>query len=144
MNNSQIYESIPESNLPHMCKEVARQTYSVPITICITGENIENILVDALEGSSNYWCGLDNTTPEWSDKPKDFPVSMWAVQLLLQGKSITLYDIEDEEETWDLTLEKLLKGIGMAISKDSASIDDIEDEPDNALQYALFDEVVYG
>lgn len=144
MNNSQIYENIPGDNLPKMYKEAAKQSYNVPINISATGENIENILVCALECSSNYWCGIDNTTPEWRDKPTDFPVSMWAVQLLLQGKSITLYDIEDEDETWNLTLEKFLKGIGMAISKDGCSIDDIEDEPDSALQYALFDELVYG
>lgn len=109
----------------------------------VTGQQIENIIVDALEACSCYWVGVDNTTPEWESKPDDMPVSQYAVQLLMEGKSVTLFDIEDEDETWKLTMEKLLNGIGIALAN-GADIGAIENEPDIVLQYALFGELVYG
>lgn len=63
--------------------------------------------------------------------------------LLLAGKTVKLYDVEDDSETWELTLEKLIKGIGREITN-GFKLSDIEEEADAALQYALFDEVVYG
>lgn len=122
---------------------VAAQTYELPVATKITASSIENIVVDALECVSTYWAGLDNTTPEWDAKPKDLPVSQFATALLLSGKSVKLYDIEDDTEEWELTLEKLLKGIGKAML-DGRTIEDIEDDADTALQYALFGEIVYG
>ena len=58
-------------------------------------------------------------------------------------KIASLYDIEDEDETWELTLDKLLKGIGRELTN-GMTIEDIADDADAALQYALFDEIVYG
>lgn len=106
----------------------------------VTAVTIENIIVSALEGQSNYWAGVDNTTIEWRDKPEGMPVSQFATNLLLDGKKVVLYDIEDENETWDLTLDKLLSGIGKAMSENR----DYEDEADTVLQYALFGELVYA
>ena len=63
--------------------------------------------------------------------------------LSLCGKTVKLYDIEDEDETWELTLDKLLKGIGRELTN-GMTIEDIADDADAALQYALFDEIVYG
>ena len=62
------------------------------------------------------------------------------MQLLLQNKAVKLFDIEDEEEEWKLTLGKLLNGIGKAWAEGC----DIEDDADTVLQYALFGELVYG
>lgn len=106
----------------------------------ITVSAIENIIVSALEGQSNYWVGVDNTTIEWRDKPKGMPVSQYATDLILNGKKVVLYDIEDESETWELTLDKLLAGIGKAMSENR----DYEDECDLILQYALFGELVFA
>jgi hypothetical protein len=126
-----------------LTKAAASETYEVQITAKITAEDIENIVVDALECVSTYWVGLDNTTPEWAAKPKGLPVSQYAAALLLCGKTVKLYDIEDEDETWELTLDKLLKGIGRELTN-GMTIEDIADDADAALQYALFDEIVYG
>ena len=64
--------------------------------------------------------------------------------LLLAGNTVKLYDIEDDGETWDLTLEKLIKGIARDISENGMTLDEIEEDADAALQFALFDEIVYG
>lgn len=106
----------------------------------ITVSAIENIIVSALELQSNNWVGVDNTTIEWRDKPKGMPVSQYATDLILNGKKVVLYDIEDEHKTWELTLDKLLAGIGKAMSENL----DYEDECDTILQYALFGDLVYA
>ena len=71
---------------------------------------------------------------------EEMPASQYATQLLLEGKTIKLYDIEDEDEQWGLDLQKLLKGIGKAMSQGYG----IEDDVDEVLQLALFGELVYG
>lgn len=121
-----------------LTKEAKALTFAVETKV--TAEAIENVVVTALECQSCYWVGIDNTTPEWENEPDDIPVSQYATQLLLEGKSVTLYDIEDESETWELTLQKLLKGFGLAMTQSY----DIEDEADAVLQFALFGEIVYG
>ena len=121
-----------------LTKEAKALTF--PVETEVSAEEIENIIVSSLEGASTYWVGLDNTTPEWNDEPEDMPASQYATQLLLEGKTITLYDIEDEDERWELTLQMILKGIGVAVSR----CYNITDDVDEILQLSLFGEVVYG
>lgn len=121
-----------------LTKEAKALTFKVGTTV--TAEQIENIIVTSLEAQSTFWLGLDNTTPEWDNEPDDLPTSQYATQLILEGKTLTLFDIEDEDEVWTLTLDKLLKGIAIAMSQG----EDIEDEADNVMQYALFGELVFG
>lgn len=109
--------------------------------------DIENIIVSSFEGGSNYWMGIDNSKPEFKNKPKDEPLSTWATKIILEGGIIQFYDIEDEEETWTLTLDKLLNSIKLnAINRSFDS--DLENmdatTADCIIQYALFGEVVYG
>lgn len=72
----------------------AEMAYEVKTSV--TGQQIENIIVNALEACSCYWVGLDNSTPEWKGCPKDMPVAQYAVQMLMEGKGVVLFDIEDE------------------------------------------------
>ncbi len=106
----------------------------------VSAETIENIIVDSLEAQSTYWVGIDNTTEEWNNQPDGLPTSQYATQLLLEGKTVVLFDIEDETERWELDLSKLLNGIGVAMSKGY----DIENCADEVLQMALFGDLVYS
>lgn len=112
----------------------------------ITEYDIETVIVNALEGGSNYWVGVDNTTPEWSNRPKKIPISTWVAKLLIDGETVTLYDIEDETE-FKLTLDKLIKGFELN-AKHRPFDSDLENgdgiTADCILQYALFNEIVYG
>ena len=110
----------------------------------IMAEEIEDIIVAELEGVGAYWCGIDNTLEDWKNAPKDLPVAQYAAALLLAGKAIMLYDIEDEDETWILTLQGLLDGIGRFMAQEKVGIDSIVDEPDGAFQFALFGKIVYA
>lgn len=121
-------------------KESWQYTLNIKVETTVTAEQIENIIVTSLECQSNYWLGLDNLTDEWDNAPDDLPASQYATQLILEGKAVTLFDIEDDEEVWTLTLDKLLKGISIAMSNG----EDIEDEADSVMQYALFGGIVFG
>jgi hypothetical protein len=98
-----------------------------------------------------YWSCIDNDTEVWHkasdslDDDRTFEDVFFEV--LKNGQAVELIDVEDDEEIWELTLEKLLRGMQLAI--DSGDWDGDVDSLDGAVgdmifQYALFDEVVYG
>jgi hypothetical protein len=67
--------------------------------------------------------------------------------MLKKGDYILMYDIEDELNTWRLTLNDLLKGIKLTIENGywDGDLDTIDGQVgDIIFQYALFDEIVYG
>ncbi|MCY7947957.1 hypothetical protein P8891_05660 [Bacillus atrophaeus] len=117
------------------------------VEIEITQDDVENIIVNSLEVGSSYWLGLNNSTPEWDEKPKGVPLSMWAAKLLLDGNFIQLYDIEDNDETFKLNLEKLIAGISIYAKEHHGGVDKERWDGESAdciVQYALFGKLVYG
>jgi hypothetical protein len=113
----------------------------------ITDKDISDVIVGSFEGGSNHWLGVDNTTPEWENKPRPVPISIWATKLLLDGKQVLIYDVEDEKEVYILTLPKVMRGIELnakcrpwAADKDNWDATDV----DCILQYGLFEEIVYS
>lgn len=110
----------------------------------LTEQDVESIMVGGIEGGIGYWAGLDNE--DW-ERPKGEPLSMWATKLLLDGKEVKFYDVEDDEERWSLTLEKLVKGYALNAEKrswDSSLEDGDSDTYDAIIQFALFGKIVYG
>lgn len=98
-----------------------------------------------------YWSVIDNDTDIWNamsdslDKDHTFEDVFYAI--LKNGQAVQLIDVEDDDEVWDLTLDKLLNGIKLAIQNGywTGKIDDIDGEVgDIVFQYALFNEIVYG
>ncbi len=117
------------------------------VSMKITESDIEAIIVGSFEGGSNYWMGLDNSTPEWDEQPTQEPNSTWAAKLLLDGKTVTVYDMEDEDARHELTLEKLIGGIQSNYyeRKHDNNLENADATTyDCIVQYAIFDEVVYG
>lgn len=115
------------------------------VTVGITQEDVEFAIVTSFEGGSNYWLAVNSSKPWWTDKPHDEPLSMWASQLLLEGKTIYLCDREDSEEQWELTLKKLINGFSKYIARYGMNRDKWDaDTADSIIQYALFDKLVYG
>lgn len=117
------------------------------ITKNITEKDVENIMVTAIEGGIGYWACLHNDKPEWKDKPKTEPSSMWATKLLIEGKEVIFTDTEEEEGEWVLTLEKLIKGYQLNCVERPFDCDLEQGDATTAdciVQYALFDKVVYG
>ena len=131
---------------------------SVVVEHSFTSEEINDIIVTALEGGINYWCG-GATIVLTTDKDK-FPefegvlaeVSenvQYASDVIGYGGKLKLVDVEDEEEVWELDIEKLLKGIEMYCKEFEISPSELMDSydaesADSIVQYALFGELVYG
>ena len=115
----------------------------------LTEDDIDTIISNAFDDGIAYWAGVDNKRPEWKDRPKDEYLSSWATKILIDGGNVKLYDVEgtEDDSEWILTLEKLLKGYKLNYDKrphdrDIETGDAITS--DCIIQYALFDDIIFG
>lgn len=118
-------------------------------------ENINDLICTALEGGINYWCGNAEIVMN-ADKKTFAGVSAedqsnvhYASEAIGYGGKLTLTDAEDEDESWELDLPKMLKGIKMYCEDRNEPLSELidnhdADTADSIIQYALFDEIVYG
>ncbi len=117
------------------------------IRIELTQENIDDIMVAALEGGITYWCS--EASPEGGELLEEYPSEQ-----ISRGGTLLLYDFE-EEAYRKLDLEKFLKGFKLWVENGGDEYGAIEDGKvdccnidadcaDAIIQYALFGEVIYG
>jgi len=128
----------------------------IEFNLKITDQDIEDIVVTAIEGGIGYWACLDNTTEEWNEFEKsNLTTSEYCSKLLLDGKKLRFIDDEDRNTSWLLDIDMLLNGIKMYIESCSTDIVDSgcfeldlcnldANSADCIFQYALFKEIVYG
>lgn len=124
--------------------------YSVAPVFNFNDDDMIDIISSATYDIS-YWCGVNNDTEAW-DKARielsdDYTFEDLMYHILKSGHSIEMFDVEDMDEVWYLTLDKLLNGIKLTIENGywTGKIDDIDGEVgDIIFQYALFEEIVYG
>lgn len=110
------------------------KTYDIVTTQTVTQEQIDDVLVTAFEGGSNYWIDEVTIDEEPTEKYK------YMSDVLTRGGTLKVY-ITDEEEIKVLRLEKLLE----ALSDVNFNFDDYDaGDADTVVQKALFGEVVYG
>ena len=116
--------------------------------ILLTQEDIDDIMVGALEGGINYWC-------QEAEVIKEKRVADWGHEQIARGGSLILHDIEDYDDTQELTLEKFLNGFKLwvaqggdhygAISHGRVDCCQIDAEcADAIVQYAVFGQLVFG
>jgi hypothetical protein len=117
---------------------------NIQVAVSFTENDINDIMVGAIEGGINYWGFVSAATKK--TKPQDVATSEWCARKLLDGETVVIVDIEDREERFELTLEKLQKGIQMNANLfDHHIVDEMDAEDyDRIIQYALFEDVVYG
>jgi hypothetical protein len=107
-------------------------------------------IISAAVYDIGYWGVINNDTAEWDQVGAELPDDTFEDRMyyiLKHGGSVEMFDVEDDDEVWDLTLDKLLNGIKLAIQNGywNGKIDDIDGEVgDIVFQYALFNEIVYG
>ena len=144
---------------------VRKMKYStINLDLDIHDHEIKDIVITALEGGIGYWGCLLNEGEdfdefykgtyfdEFSEEPKITTTSEFVAYLLLSGKSVFLYDTEldfNEAEKWELNLTKILNGIKLYLINNKQInlplTDNIDaNMADSIIQYALFDELVYG
>jgi hypothetical protein len=128
---------------------------TINIDFDIHDNDIENIIITALEGGIGYWGCLLNEGKEFDEFYKDtkgLTTSEFVADLILNEKSVVLYDTEldfNDAEKWELNLFKLLNGIKLYIINSKQInfplIDNLDaNMADSIIQYALFGELVYG
>ena len=114
------------------------------IKVNLTQQDIDDIMVTALEGGINYWCRKAEVVGEYLGKCASDQIS--------RGGSLILHDAESSDK-WELTLEKFLEGVkryfedGYHVQVDDGCIDagDIDaGDADCIVQFALFGEVQFG
>lgn len=110
-------------------------------------QDIDDIMVCALEGGINYWADA-------ADVIEEKRVADWGHEQIARGGVLMIHDSE-EDETHELTLEKFLTGFKLwfenggdnygAVSANEVDCGMIDaGDADCIIQYALFGEVVYG
>ena len=123
--------------------------YSVNPTFDYSDGDMLDIISSAVY-DIGYWACINNDTEEWDEARKEIPDGTFEDRmyyLLENGHEIEMFDVEDPDEVWYLTLDKLLNGIRLAIQNGywNGKIDDIDGEVgDIVFQYGLFSEIVYG
>jgi hypothetical protein len=124
--------------------------YTLTKTFTFYDADILDVICSAVY-DIGYWSCIDNDTEVWHNTSdsldKDSTFEDVFFEVLKSGNAVHLIDVEDDEEIWELTFEKLLHGMQLAI--DSGDWDGDVDSLDGSVgdmifQYALFDEVVYG
>lgn len=127
---------------------ISEDMFGVTISkdVPVSKEDIDEIMVGALEGGINYWCYK-------AEVIEDDYFGEYASDQISRGGSLRLYDSENGEE-YELTLEKVLKGIKLSLENgygddwiqdgrlDLCQVDAIG--CDAIVQYGLFGEVIYG
>ena len=80
-----------------------KQTFSVHTErdVKLTVEDIDDIMVAALEGGINYWCSEAEVVEERR-------CADWGHEQIARGGALVLHDVEDIDEKWELDLEKFL------------------------------------
>lgn len=117
------------------------------VALPLTERDIESIMVGGIEGGIGYWAGINNVGEAWENRPEDYALSEMATKILLDGGSVEFYDVEDKEEKWSLTLEKLITGFAQNFNErpnDNSIEDGDASTYDSIIQYALFGKIVYG
>ena len=110
-------------------------------------QDIDDIMVGALEGGINYWA-------DSADVIEEKRVADWGHEQIARGGVLMIHDFEDDV-THELTLEKFLTGFKLwfengydncgAVSANEVDCGMIDaSDADCIIQFALFGEVVYG
>ena len=119
----------------------------VEIRVELTQQDIDDIMVAALEGGINYWC--DEAAVEGGEY-----LGKYASDQISRGGTLLLHDT-DEDAYRKLDLEKFLKGFKLWLENGGDQYGAVEGHEvdccnieagcaDEIVQYALFGEVVYG
>lgn len=123
--------------------------YAVQPTFSYSDEELLDIISTGV-CDIGYWCGIHDSNEYYearSELPKGSTFEDILLHMLKKGDYILMYDIEDEFDTFHLTLDGLLKGIKLTIENGywDGDIDTIDGEiGDIIFQYALFGEIVFG
>lgn len=128
---------------------------NLSFSVVVTPEDIDDIMVSALEGGITYWANMAKV-------PEEKRVAEWGHEQIARDGELHIHVVEpfdqDDTEWYILTKEKFMEGLkmwmkapgteliplphGERLGIDTSQIDGAA--ADEIIQYALFGEVVYG
>ena len=123
--------------------------YTVTATFNFNDGDMLDIISSAIY-DIDYWGGVNNDTVAWDRARDELPDGTFEdriYHILKSGHAVEMFDVEDDEEVWLLTLDKLLNGIKLTIEQGywNGDLDEIDGEVgDIIFQMALFGEIVFG
>lgn len=120
---------------------------TISLDVEVTDQNIDDIMVTALEGGINYWCNKAVVVNN------DYRGNKYASGVISRNGTLLLCDSEDSKE-YELDRTKFIKGLKMFLQESSSAHcldgNDLDtgmvdaDDADAIIQYALFDDIIYG
>lgn len=110
-----------------------------------TEQDIDDLLITALEGGINYWCYKVEALGMEFPNPDNY---LGITNALINGQKVRFYDAESDD-VWDLTIGDLLVGIKRYCQESGTFLSNLMDmhdaeSADYIIQYALFGELVFG
>lgn len=150
-----------QAYLKALVRKDIEEKRSAPVTVytvdnCdrIKPSELLDIISSAICGGIGYWGVIDNSAPEWKEPvPEcDFEPCIsdtfdWHFYCVMCLDGVTICDVEDENERWFLTREKLIEGIRTSLKEGywDGDLDSIDGSvADSIFQCALFNDIVYG
>jgi len=146
--SDEVYDlKLTVTPIPHLPKLL------VEFHVHVTPQDIDDIMVTALEGGITHWCGS-------AEVVGGKYLGEYASDQISRGGELQLCDIEDPSENWILSRSNFLDGLAKYLeagnmdcieeSNFSSSVYTLEtgdidaDAADSIIQYALFGKLVYG
>lgn len=127
-----------------------KYTFSFTKTFTFDETEMTDVISSAIY-DIGYWACIDNDTEVWhktSDSlDDDHTFEDVFFEVLKSGNPVLLIDVEDVDEVWELTMDKLINGIKLTIEQNywDGDFDNIDGEiGDIIFQMALFGEIVFG
>jgi hypothetical protein len=127
-------------------------TYSVTTTFEVDPKRVQDLIVGAFEGGSNYWLGrgrVELINPPYEALPKE-DVVWYGREFNVFAQPDFKITLETDEGLKELTPATVQKGLELMGQLHNRHFRDMLDETDDAetsdvfLQLCLFEEVVYG
>ena len=117
-------------------------------------EDLNDLVVTALEGGINYWCGSakikkDTDGTFFGVASEDQDKVVYASDVVGYGGVLILTDAEDPSEKWELDAENMVKGIEMHCQKVGMPLSELMDnydasDADCIVQFACMGEITFG
>lgn len=127
-----------------------KYTFSFTKTFTFDETEMTDVISSAIY-DIGYWACIDNDTEVWNKTSDslddDHTFEDVFFEVLKSGNPVLLIDVEDVDEVWELTMDKLINGIKLTIEQNywDGDFDNIDGEiGDIIFQMALFGEIVFG
>lgn len=125
----------------------------ITITQTISIQRVQDLLCDAFEGGSNYWCRIEKYNYPDNETKESLKIEFPHIELPFREGSLILKDISgegDEKKDYILNLPAIIEGLQIMADKESRHFADFLSEnydsitADVFLQCCVFKEVIYG